>query len=76
MNGRTDESGESDGSRTDGCELPEKLVDIDAKIAALQVMRADLVDVLNAGCTDLRECSCEPACPVPFTDLDTEPRST
>lgn len=48
----------------------EKLADVDARIAALQTMRADLVDVIEAGCTDLRECSCVPGCPIPFTDLE------
>lgn len=53
----------------------EKLADVDARIAALQTMRADLVDVIEAGCTDLRECSCVPGCPIPFTALDADSES-
>lgn len=48
----------------------EKLADVDARITALQAMRADLVDVIEAGCADLRECSCVPGCPIPFTVLE------
>ena len=46
-----------------------KLADVDARIAALQTMRAALLDVIAAGCADLRTCSCTPACPIPFEPL-------
>ncbi|HLS15077.1 MAG TPA: MerR family transcriptional regulator [Beutenbergiaceae bacterium] len=49
----------------------EKLNDVETKIAALEVMRTGLLEVLDAGCTDLMECSCQPGCPIPFPDLDT-----
>lgn len=49
----------------------EKLTEVETKIAALQVMRAGLLDVLNAGCADLTECSCVPGCPIPFPELAT-----
>ncbi|HZG92153.1 MAG TPA: MerR family transcriptional regulator [Pseudonocardia sp.] len=46
-----------------------RLADVDARIADLQAVRATLVDVLDAGCADLVECSCVPGCPIPFPDL-------
>lgn len=46
-----------------------KLADVDAKIADLTAVRATLLDVLDAGCTDLDTCSCAPACPIPFRAL-------
>lgn len=49
----------------------EKVSEIDAKIAALQAMRDSLEEVIEAGCVDLLECSCVPACPIPFTRLPT-----
>lgn len=47
----------------------DKITEIDAKIDALQTMRATLVEVIHADCADLIECTCEPQCPVPFPDL-------
>lgn len=47
-----------------------KLEQVEAKIRDLERVRATLTDVLAAGCTDLKECSCEPACPIPFTEID------
>lgn len=49
----------------------EKLTDVETKIAALHVMRTGLINVLNAGCADLTECSCVPDCPIPFPELAT-----
>jgi DNA-binding transcriptional MerR regulator len=46
-----------------------KLADVDARIAQLQEIRATLVDVIDAGCSDLLECTCEPHCPIPFTGI-------
>jgi MerR family transcriptional regulator, mercuric resistance operon regulatory protein len=46
-----------------------KLVEVDAKIADLQQVHATLAAVLTAGCSDLEECSCDPACPIPFAEL-------
>lgn len=53
--------------------VERKLVDVEAKITALQVMRAALRDIVTAGCVDLVECSCAPDCPVPFPALAPEP---
>lgn len=47
----------------------QKLADVDDRIGALTTMRAALVEVIEAGCADLMECSCIPACPIPFADL-------
>jgi MerR family transcriptional regulator, mercuric resistance operon regulatory protein len=45
-----------------------KLTEVDAKIADLRRVRAALSAVLAAECSDLAECSCNPACPIPFAD--------
>lgn len=47
-----------------------KLVEIDARIAQLAAIRVTLAEVVTAGCSDLTDCSCTPACPIPFTALD------
>ena len=47
-----------------------KLTEVEAKIDHLQQVRATLTDVLTAECSDLTECSCAPACPIPFADID------
>jgi MerR family transcriptional regulator, mercuric resistance operon regulatory protein len=49
-----------------------KLAEVDAKIAALGEIRATLVEVIDAGCSDLATCSCSPACPIPFAALTAE----
>jgi MerR family mercuric resistance operon transcriptional regulator len=46
-----------------------KLADVDERIAALTVMRSALQDVIDAGCADLRSCSCTPGCPIPFPEI-------
>ena len=46
-----------------------KLAEVDAKIADLQQVHATLAAVLTAGCSDLQECSCDPACPIPFAEI-------
>ena len=43
-----------------------KMAEVDGKIAQLQQVRATLADVITAECSDLAECSCNPACPIPF----------
>jgi MerR family mercuric resistance operon transcriptional regulator len=47
-----------------------KLAEVDAKIDHLTQVRATLTAVLEADCSDLAECSCDPACPIPFAELD------
>lgn len=46
-----------------------KLAEVEAKIEHLQRVRATLADVLAAACSDLAECTCSPACPIPFSDV-------
>jgi MerR family mercuric resistance operon transcriptional regulator len=46
-----------------------KLVEIEAKIADLQLIRQRLQAVAAAGCDDLIACAGEPCCPVPFEPL-------
>jgi MerR family mercuric resistance operon transcriptional regulator len=46
-----------------------KLAEVDAKIDHLTQVRATLAAVLAADCSDLAECSCDPACPIPFAEL-------
>jgi DNA-binding transcriptional MerR regulator len=43
-----------------------KLADVDARLAELLALRANLVEVIGAGCADLADCAAEPACPIPF----------
>lgn len=47
-----------------------KLAEVEAKIDHLTQVRATLTAVVEAECSDLAECSCDPACPIPFTELD------
>ena len=49
--------------------LRRQLAEVDAKIADLQQVHATLAAVLTAGCSDLQECSCDPACPIPFAEI-------
>lgn len=46
-----------------------KLVEVERKIADLQVIRASLQAALDAGCDDLEACADKPCCPLPFADL-------
>ncbi|MDI2129043.1 MerR family transcriptional regulator [Yinghuangia seranimata] len=51
-----------------------KLAEIDARIADLQVIRAALVEAVDAGCDDLTACATSDCCPLPFTELAIEER--
>ena len=46
-----------------------KLVEIEAKIADLELIRDRLRAVADAGCDDLMACAEQPCCPVPFEPL-------
>ncbi|TDD86697.1 MerR family transcriptional regulator [Actinomadura darangshiensis] len=46
-----------------------KLTEVEARIADLTVIAGTLRQALTAGCADLIECSHQPACPLPFTEL-------
>lgn len=49
--------------------IADKLTEVEARIADLQVIRATLRECLAAGCADLAECADTPECPLPFADL-------
>ncbi|REE99890.1 MerR family transcriptional regulator [Thermomonospora umbrina] len=53
--------------------LPEraraKLLEVERRIADLQVIRATLREAIDAGCDDLLACADRPRCPLPFVDL-------
>lgn len=51
-----------------------KLAEIDARIADLRVIRASLVQAVEAGCDDLAVCAASACCPLPFTELAAEDR--
>jgi DNA-binding transcriptional MerR regulator len=46
-----------------------KLVEVDAKIADLQVIAGTRRAAIDAGCDDLVACAGEPRCPIPFATL-------
>ncbi len=46
-----------------------KLVEIDDKIADLQVIRDSLIAARDAGCDDLIQCAEEECCPIPFVQI-------
>jgi DNA-binding transcriptional MerR regulator len=48
-----------------------KLVEVDAKIADLELIRQRLHAVAATGCDDLMTCAGEPCCPIPFEPLAT-----
>jgi DNA-binding transcriptional MerR regulator len=63
------------GSRPDAglqARATAKLVDVEAKLADLGVIRDTLRTALAAGCHDLITCSQNPSCPIPFSDLADE----
>ena len=43
-----------------------KIAEIDERIEHLQEMRAGLMDVIEAQCDSLTDCSCGHGCPIPF----------
>lgn len=45
-----------------------KVAEIDARIATLQAIRADLAVVIAADCDSLTDCSCGLGCPQPFVE--------
>lgn len=47
-----------------------KLAEIDGRIARLQAMRGRLLDVLDARCDSLTDCSCGLGCPLPPIELE------
>ena len=47
----------------------QKLVEVEEKIADLQVIASTLRAAIAAGCEDLAECAASDQCPIPFADL-------
>ena len=47
----------------------QKLAEVDAKIADLALIRANLVAAIEAGCNDLHQCAGSACCPIPFVEL-------
>lgn len=62
------------GTQPDGLQARarDKLAEVDAKIADLQIIGETLRGALAAGCDDLITCAETPHCPLPFADLVTE----
>jgi DNA-binding transcriptional MerR regulator len=46
-----------------------KLIEVEQRIADLQIIRTTLQQALDAGCEDLMTCAQQPCCPLPFADL-------
>jgi len=64
------------GSPPDGLQARAlaKLVEVEAKIADLQVIAGTLRAALAAGCDDLITCAGTPQCPLPFAPLADDDR--
>lgn len=46
-----------------------KLIEVERRIADLQIIRTTLHAAVEAGCDDLLACAQQPCCPLPFTEL-------
>ncbi len=53
-----------------------KLVEINEKIADLEVIRDSLITARDAGCDDLIQCADEECCPIPFVQIGTRSESS
>jgi DNA-binding transcriptional MerR regulator len=53
-----------------------KLIEINEKIADLEVIRESLIAAREAGCDDLVQCAEEECCPIPFVQIGTRPESS
>jgi MerR family transcriptional regulator, mercuric resistance operon regulatory protein len=47
----------------------EKLAEVEARIADLEIIRKTLLSAIDAGCDDLVVCAQSPCCPLPFAEL-------
>ncbi len=47
----------------------EKLAEVEQRISDLNVIHANLVAALDAGCEDLHECAGSDCCPIPFVEI-------
>lgn len=64
-------SGNTDGLKS---RVAAKLVEVEAKIADLNIVRATLLEAVEAGCDDLIACASSSCCPIPFVELGTPAR--
>ena len=46
-----------------------KLVEVEERIADLEIIRSALHEAIDAGCDDLLACAEQPCCPLPFVEL-------
>ena len=46
-----------------------KLIEVEQRMADLEVIRSALHEAINAGCDDLMTCAQQPCCPLPFAEL-------
>lgn len=46
-----------------------KLIEVERRIADLEIIRGTLRDAIDAGCDDLIACAAQPCCPLPFAEL-------
>lgn len=47
----------------------DKLAEVEARLADLSLIKANLEAAIAAGCDDLHECAGTDCCPIPFVDL-------
>ena len=47
----------------------EKLAEVEARLADLRLIKANLEAAIDAGCDDLHQCAGNDCCPIPFVDL-------
>lgn len=54
----------------------DKLAEVEARLADLSLIKANLEAAIAAGCDDLHECAGTDCCPIPFVDLAATPPAT
>ncbi|MEV4004963.1 MerR family transcriptional regulator [Actinomadura sp. NPDC049753] len=59
--------GQRDGGLMERARL--KVIEVEERIADLEVIRSALHEAINAGCDDLMTCADQPCCPLPFAEL-------
>ncbi|MEU9866886.1 MerR family transcriptional regulator [Actinomadura sp. NPDC048021] len=59
--------GRRDGGLRERARL--KVIEVEERMADLEVIRSALHEAINAGCDDLMTCADQPCCPLPFAEL-------
>ena len=59
--------GRRDGGLVERARL--KVIEVEERMADLEVIRSALHEAINAGCDDLMMCADQPCCPLPFAEL-------